>query len=969
VLGSAELAGPKTAELRAALVQPKRLALLAYLALASPRGFHRRDTLIGLFWPESDEEHARHALRQALHTLRRAMGPGVIVGRGDNDVGIDAEALWCDARAFQDALDAGDHERAISLYRGDLLPGFFVSSSSPELEHWLEAERARLKARAGTAAWTLASLAERQGDGIAAARWARKALELTPDDEGSLRRLIALLDRLGDRAGALRAHDDFSRVLAAEFESEPSAETKELMDSVRGRQLAHENRNLTRKLVLDGQAPPGGAESFDRTPAGAPHTLRRNIAISTGLVAVLVIVAFGYARTRERGPAAAAVAPIVAVGSIVERGISAADTTGAAGTLGELLATDLTRVSGLHVVSHSRLYEILGQIGKREATPFAIADAARRAGATELLEGVLYRLEGSPGALRLDLRRIDLATGVVSRAYSAEGTDLFSLVDGVTSQFADALGFPRPARALAGMTTTSLAARSNSDHAIRRNYHGYMKTASRYLQAALGEDSTFGMAAFYAFHLGSFADQRRILPLLARAARNASDAPERERLLIRYTWAGTTNHPSVVALAESLAVRYPNEPNGERSWGSALIWSGDFMGAIRHLRLAVSRDSLSFSSAALATRCTACDAMYLMINAYLQADSIRAAEVTARGLLRIQPGSSLPRMALAEVFGRGGRRAEALAEASSVARTAPDLVRDSQLDVRLALAAGDFKEAHRLLAIRSQDLDQGVRDDALWWTVIVLRYQGRLAAADSALDRMCSRSIRQREAGGASLECSLATGPVLFDLGRYREAARLYETIAGKGEFQMFVAGTSTPGFTARHRSWMLTHAASAYGAAGDTARLASLADSVESWGRLSAFARDQRLHFHLRGLLSAARGRHAEAVAFFRRAIYSPSDGYTRTNLELARELIGLGRAAEAIGILRSALHGPIQGSNLYVTQTEIHEMLANAFERAGARDSAAVHYRRVAAAWGNSDARFRARAMAALQKSGSRH
>jgi tetratricopeptide (TPR) repeat protein len=167
----------------------------------------------------------------------------------------------------------------------------------------------------------------------------------------------------------------------------------------------------------------------------------------------------------------------------------------------------------------------------------------------------------------------------------------------------------------------------------------------------------------------------------------------------------------------------------------------------------------------------------------------------------------------------------------------------------------------------------------------------------------------------------------------------------------------------------MLTHAASAYGAAGDTARLASLADSVESWGRLSAFARDQRLHFHLRGLLSAARGRHAEAVAFFRRAIYSPSDGYTRTNLELARELIGLGRAAEAIGILRSALHGPIQGSNLYVTQTEIHEMLANAFERAGARDSAAVHYRRVAAAWGNSDARFRARAMAALQKSGSRH
>src|SRR5688572_4108740 len=100
---------------------------------------------------------------------------------------------------------------------------------------------------------------------------------------------------------------------------------------------------------------------------------------------------------------------------------------------------------------------------------------------------------------------------------------------------------------------------------------------------------------------------------------------------------------------------------------------------------------------------------------------------------------------------------------------------------------------------------------------------------------------------------------------------------------------------------------------------------------------------------------------------MFSPSEGYTRTNLELARELITLGRAPEAIGILRAALHGPIESSNLYVTQTEIHEMLAKAFERAGAPDSAAVHYGRVAAAWRDSDPRFRERAQAALAKSGS--
>jgi tetratricopeptide (TPR) repeat protein/DNA-binding SARP family transcriptional activator/TolB-like protein len=911
--------------------------------------------------------HARHALRQALHTLRRALGPGVIVGRGDNDLGIEAGALWCDARAFQDALDAGDLERAISLYRGDLLPGFFVSNASPEFEHWLGAERARLKECAGTAAWTLASLAERRGDGVAAARWARKALAFSPDDEGSLRRLIALLDRLGDRAGALRAHDDFSRDLAAEFEAEPSAETKALMDSVRARQLAHETGTLSREPMPVSSFAPDRAESFDRASVDAPRTLRRTIAIGAGVVAALVIVAIGYAKTRDRRAGEPVVAPVVAVGRIVERGMSPADTIGSAGTLSELLATDLARVSGLHVVSHSRLYEILGQIGKREVTQFAISDAAQRAGATELLEGVLYRREGSPRALRLDLRRIELATGVVSRAYSAEGTDLFSLVDAVTSQFAAALGLPRPARSLAGMTSTSLAARRFYEQGMRWYYQGDMQAASRNFMAALDEDSTFGMAASYAAGLGDLADQRRVFPLLAQAARNASDAPERERLLIRYTWTAWSNDPSSLAYAESLAVRYPNEPNGENAWGSALYWSGDFRGAITHLRRAVSRDSLSFSPRAPAARCSACDAMHLIVKAYVHLDSIGAAELAARQWLRIQPGSSLPRMALAEVLGRGGRRAEALAEANTVARTAPVLVRDSWLDVRLALAAGDFDEAHRVLGIRSQDLDQGVREDALWWTVIALRYEGRLAAADSTLHRLCFRPAQQREAG-VSLDCSLATGPVLFELGRYREAARLYESVSVAKEFQISDAVLNVPGLTARHRTWMLTHAASAYAAAGDTARLASLADSVEGWGRLSAFARDQRLHFHLRGLLSVARGRHTEAIAFFRRAIYSPTDGYTRTNLELARGLIGLGRAPEAIGILRSALRGPIQGSNLYVTQTEIHEMLANAFERAGAPDSAAAHYRRVAAAWGNSDARFHARAMAALQKSGTR-
>ena len=62
-LGGIELKRTDGVDVDRILRQPKRLALLAYLTLASPRGFHRRDVLLALLWPELDQAAARHALR------------------------------------------------------------------------------------------------------------------------------------------------------------------------------------------------------------------------------------------------------------------------------------------------------------------------------------------------------------------------------------------------------------------------------------------------------------------------------------------------------------------------------------------------------------------------------------------------------------------------------------------------------------------------------------------------------------------------------------------------------------------------------------------------------------------------------------------------------------------------------------------------------------------------------------------
>src|SRR5688572_4781036 len=162
-LGALDLRDSDGLELRGVLAQPKRIALFAYLALATPRSFHRRDTLVALFWPEQDEEHARNALNQAIHFLRRSLGVDALVSRNGDELGLERTQVWCDAVAFEEALDAGRLTEAVDLYRGDLLDGFHIVAA-PEFERWVESERTRLAARYVEAVEALAVEREAAGD-------------------------------------------------------------------------------------------------------------------------------------------------------------------------------------------------------------------------------------------------------------------------------------------------------------------------------------------------------------------------------------------------------------------------------------------------------------------------------------------------------------------------------------------------------------------------------------------------------------------------------------------------------------------------------------------------------------------------------------------------------------------------------------------------------------------------------------
>src|SRR5258708_7660386 len=485
LLGALELAASDGRDLHPLVAQPKRLAVLAYLAARPASEFVRRDTVRAVFWPELEQGAARRSVRQTRDVIRTHLGNDALSTRGDDEVAVNPGAVACDVPEFLALVAEGRLDDASEAYRGDLLAGFFLGGGSAPFEQWLETERERLRGLAAKGVWSLADAAERAGDRSGAAGWARRAAALTADDELVLRRLIQLLLRVGDRAGGLHAYDAFARRLARDFGEEPAVQTRALIAGLGG-------------IV---------------TPAPA----------AAG-VALLVLVA--AARTllgRHAEP------PVLAVGEVMSGDSTAPGL--AVRTLPELLATDLAQVGGLRVISQPRLEEVAAQL--RPAGQPAIA-AARAAGADELLEGELYRRGAD--SLRLDLRQVDARTGMVRHALTLRGADVFALADSAAAWFAGRYGLAPPKVALARATSASLVAHGLYDEGLRAYYRAVdYRAAERLFQAALEQDTTFAMAAYYVGR-SLDAQEQNASPALQRPAPPAAHPPAPQAPFVAGWW-------------------------------------------------------------------------------------------------------------------------------------------------------------------------------------------------------------------------------------------------------------------------------------------------------------------------------------------------------------------------------------------------------------------------------------------------
>ena len=483
------------------LRQPKRLMLLAFLALAGAGRFRRRDTILAHFWPDLDEQRARRALRQAIRFLRRSLGEGVVVERGREELGVDATRIRCDAVACGERLAQGDRAGALALYTGELLPGMFVADAAPEFQQWLDGERASLRRRVAEAAVAL-SRESSDATGADAVTWARRAVELAPDDESMLRQRLIVLEEHGDRLGALRLYEEFAARLATDFGAEPSVETRAVAQGLRQRdgEPAGPGRGGAAAHTVEdaggpGQAGVGGGRYTPRpaVPLAEDRAWQRSSVLA---IALLAVIASAVALGRWRRPGATGPRhPRTAIAVLPFQDLSPGGPHAYfAGGLHDELLTQLAKVGALEVMGRTSVQPYAG-------TTKTLRDVADELGVGSIVEGSVQVLGDR---LRVNVQLLDAATGrhLWAERYDRTLDDAFAIQSDVAWQIVSAvgatLGGTERAAIAEAPTTNAEAYRlylQGSDYVRRPGYlRRNWEIAQGFYERALALDSTFALA-------------------------------------------------------------------------------------------------------------------------------------------------------------------------------------------------------------------------------------------------------------------------------------------------------------------------------------------------------------------------------------------------------------------------------------------------------------------------------------------
>lgn len=555
--------------------QRRRLALLALLALARGRGL-TRDKLLGLLWPERDTDTARHTLSQTLYAVRRELGEDALVV-GVDDVRLNPAVVTSDVGEFEDALAAGQRERAVELYVGAFLDGFYIADA-PEFERWTDGERRRLADAYGAALVALAEDAARQRDHARAITWWRKRAALDPLNAHVAARLMTALAEGGDRAGAIQHARVHAELLRQELQVGPDPEVSALAERLRGLPPAVATTSVV--VPTPALAP---AQVPERPSSPSRRWTPRRWALAAGSAALgLVVVGAVISSGRARVPARMATRPVV-LGTIVSPDAS----LGLA--VREALRADLEADGRMRVLGESPIREtlVLMRLPPDTQVRAGLAvEIAQRRGVTLVVVGSATPL--GTGA-QLVGQLLDARTGEPIATASERPGSAAEVVPAVARLAAAlrayAIGAPVVAAAqpLPAVTTASLPALRNYARAREALHRLDRPAAIALLEAAIAHDSLFALAHYLVGDVLWYVDQYgHSVTHFTTALRLSDRLPPRERLIVRarYEQLVQDRLDSALAYWQQVRASYPDEPLAYEG----LVWN--YIALERHADMA-----------------------------------------------------------------------------------------------------------------------------------------------------------------------------------------------------------------------------------------------------------------------------------------------------------------------------------------------------------------------------------------------
>jgi len=931
----------------------RKLALLAVLAMA--RRPVARDTLIELFWGEQEEARARHSLSNALSSLRRALGQQSITTR-DADVALAPDApLDVDALEIGDAAEARDFARIVELYGGPFLDGVHVDDS-PSFDQWLTRERRRLEAvflQACNQQCASLARARRWPECHAlAARW----IETDPLSPDAALYILNATKAPGTRAALVQALDEFDQLrvrLARDYEVAPSPVVRDLETRIREQLATLVPVGLTESVespIPEPVAPePPPPSPVPSSPSHPRRTLWRALG-ALGAAAVIGVIAFRTAANRaERGDESDVVAngrkPVIAIFEMERRG---GDSTIAwlADGLPEMISGKLAQVSAVDVVQPARVRAVLVRSGSPSGEQLGAgtaSDLARRVGATLAVRGTIAR-DGNN--LVLDLTLHDVRSGKLVKSVVLTRRDALALADEAAARILAAANVTDQGAQLAELETSSVEAYQHYMKAQEAGRAGRVREALSELDATVALDSGFITALrdriALAVGVNDTALTRRLRETLRRHADRATEFDRLDQDVLDANYAGERERSE--ALARALVRRYPRDPRGYQLLEGILAGHGQIDEALRVAIHAVELDSLAIKAGS--GPCTQCAGFFNVVSLHTVLGDYRGAADWARRWIRAQPDAPAAWSALAWTYSFTQRPDSALPLMQrAVSLSGGDAWAVDEL-ARMLMIARHYDAADSAIAAMEASATADRLEAITDLRTLLDREHGRFRAANLALDRLVAVSPT------AIGQADMMHASNLRSLGDYAAAARKYDAPAHPpGETLQL----PVPSLAARGFCWHHALAADAYAPTGDTIALRALADTLETGCERSYYGRDWRLYHHVRGLVAMQGARYAEAERELAQAVWTQSEGWGRTVVELAKARAALGRPHDAIETLRSGYATRLDAMGRYVPMSELDYWMARTFAQAGAQDSARVYAAYVRSAWRDADPEIR--------------